>query len=103
MTGAPRIARLNASNCVHSLIRNDLAMAGYLADPFVRNPRFLGYVREMEGSSAGEFLAAQNEPKYIKAWTDSLTLRAMTPNDGAVDGNVCRLQIATPELVVVAL
>ncbi len=102
---APRIARLNASNCVHSLVRNDLATAGYLAEPFVRNPRFLGYVREMEakGSSAGEFLAAQNEPKYIQAWTDSLTLRAMTSNDGAVDGNVCRLQIATPELVVVAL
>ena len=104
---APRIARLNASNCVHSLVRNDLAMARprLLAEPFVRNPRFLGYVREMEveDSSAGEFLAAQNEPKYLAAWTDSLTLRPMTPQDGTVDGNVCRLRVATPEVVVVAL
>jgi hypothetical protein len=104
---APRIARLNASNCVHSLVRNDLALARprLLAEAFVRNPRFLGYVREMEveDSSAGEFLAAQNEPKYLAAWTDSLTLRPMTPQEGTVDGNVCRLRVATPEVDVVAL
>jgi hypothetical protein len=100
---APRIARLNASNCVHSIVRSDLAMNKLLAEPFIHNPRFLGYVREMENSPAGEVLAAQNESKYIEAWTDSLMLRPMTPTDGAVDGNVCRLRIATPEVVVVAL
>lgn len=102
-TRAPRIARLNASNCVHSLVRNDLATARFLAEPFVRNPHFLGYVREMESSSAGEVLAANNESRYIEAWTDSLKLRSMTAKDGAVDGNVCRLRIATPEVVVVAI
>lgn len=100
---APRIARLNSSNCVHSLVRNDLSMAGLLAEPFVRNPRFLGYVREMETSPRGEFLAAQNESEYIEAWIDSLTLRPMTPKDGTVDGIVCRLWVATPEVVVVAM
>jgi hypothetical protein len=99
----PRIARLNASNCVHSLVRNDLAVNNLLAEAFVRNPRFLGYVREMETLPAGEVLDAQNEPKYIEAWTDSLTMRPMTSMDGTVDGNVCRLRVATPELVVVAL
>ena len=99
----PRIARLNASNCVHSLVRGDLAMNNLLAEAFVRNPRFLGYVREMETKPAGETLAAQNESKYIAAWTDSLTLRPMTPQDGTVDGNVCRLRVATPEVVVVAV
>jgi len=69
----------------------------------LRNPHFLGYVREMESSPAGEVLAAQNEPEYIAAWIDSLTLRPMTPADGMVDGNVCRVRVATPEVVVVAL
>lgn len=100
---APRIARLNASNCVHSLIRRDLATSSLLAEPFVRNSHFLGYVREMETSPAGEVLAAKNEAKYIEAWTDSLTLRPMTPQEGTVDGNVCRLRVATPEVVVLAL
>jgi hypothetical protein len=40
----------------------------------------------METSPAGEFLAAQNESKYIEAWTNSLTLRPMTPKDGTIDG-----------------
>jgi hypothetical protein len=103
MSRAPRIARLNSSNCVHSLVRSDLAASNLLAEAFVRNWRFLGYVREMETSPAGEVLAAKNEPKYVAAWTDSLTLRPMTPQDGTVDGNVCRLRIATPEVVVMTL
>lgn len=107
---APRIARLNASNCVHSMVRNDLAGAGYLAEAFVQNPQFLGYVREMEFCPdgmvlcyEGENLAAANESKYLAAWTDSLKLRPMTADDGTIDGNVCRLRIATPEVVVVVL
>lgn len=103
MANAPRIARLNASNCVHSLVRNDLAAAGYLAEAFVQNPQFLGYVREMESSPDGEILAAENEAKYLAAWTDSLTLRPMTADDGTIDGDVCRLRIATPEVAVVVL
>jgi len=94
---------LNASNCVHSLVRSDLEKASLLAEPFVRNPRFLGYVREMETSPAGEILAAQNEPRYLEGWSDSLTLRPMTPDDGTIDGTVCRLRVATPEVVVAAL
>jgi hypothetical protein len=57
----------------------------------------------METSPTGEFLAAQNESKYLEAWTDSLTLRPMTPMDGTIEGSICRLRIATPEVVVVAL
>jgi hypothetical protein len=110
MGSTPRIARLNAKNCVHSLVRNDLAAAGLLAEGFGRNPQFLGYVREMEYCPdgvvpcyEGEFLAAENESKYLAAWTDSLTLRPMTADDGMIDGNLCRLRIGTPEIVVVAL
>jgi hypothetical protein len=103
MASNPRIARLNAGNCVHSLVRNDLDAAQLLSDAFVRNPQFLGYVREMESSPAGEILAADNESKYLAAWTDSLTLQPMTADDGAIDGDRCRLRIATPEVVVVVL
>jgi hypothetical protein len=101
----PRIARLNDADCVHSLIRNDLANADpdLLLPAFAANPRFLGYVREMENSPEGEVLAWQNERKYIKAWNDSLTLRPLTPQDGSIDGNVCRLRLATPEVVVIVL
>ena len=72
-------------------------------EAFVRNPQFLGYVREMESCPAGEVLAAQNEAKYLAAWTDSLTLRPMTASDGLIDEQLCRLRVATPEVVVVAL
>jgi hypothetical protein len=100
---APRIARLNDSNCVHSLVRNDLAEANLLLPAFAANPDYLGYVREMESSPQGEVLAWQNKRKYLNAWADSLTLHPFTPQDGSFDGNVCRLQLATPEVAVVVL
>jgi hypothetical protein len=99
----PRIARLNDANCVHSLVRKDLANAdpNLLLPAFAANPRFLGYVREMENSPEGEVLAWQNHVRYLEAWKDSLTLRPMTPQDGSIEGNVCRLRMATPEVVVI--
>jgi hypothetical protein len=103
MRQTPRIARLNAADCVHSLIRNDLANANLLLPAFASNPRFLGYVREMEKSSEGEVLAWQNKSKYLEAWKNSLTLRPMTEQDGSIEGNICRLQMATPEVVALVL
>lgn len=99
----PRIVRLNASNCVHSLVREDLAAAGLLGADYVRSPRFLGNVREMAASRAGEVLAAGNEARYIETWTKSLTLRPLTPEDGTIEGPVLRLKIAPPEVVAVSL
>lgn len=98
-----RVARLNGANCVHSLVRNDLAAGGLLRSEFSSSPDFLGNVREMAASREGEALAAQNEPKYLDAWTRSLTLRSMTSEDGTIEGDVCRIRIASPEVVVLAV
>jgi hypothetical protein len=103
MRHAPRIAHLNDSNCVHSLVRNDLANNSLLLPAFAANLDYLGYVREMENSPQGEVLAWQNKRKYINAWADSLTLRPLTPQDGSFDGNTFRLQLATPEVAVLVL
>ena len=99
---APRIVRLNASNSVHSQVREDLAAAGLLAADYVRHPRYLGNVREMAASRMGEVLAAGNESKYLSAWTKSLTLQPLA-EDGSVVGATVRLRIAPPEVIVVAL
>ena len=98
----PRIARLNAQDCVHSLVRGDLAKSGLLRDEYRRNPRFLGNVREMAASRAGEVLAAENEPAYLAAWKRSLTLQPITPADGTVTG-LFRLRIAPPEVIAIVI
>jgi hypothetical protein len=102
-TRTTRIARLNGSNCVHSMARDDLATHGMLAGVFTSHPEFLGTVREMAASREGEVLIAQNESKYLDAWVRSLTLQPFTSQDGAIGESRIRVRIASPEVVVLAV
>lgn len=98
-----RIARLNGSNCVHSLVRNDLLARNLLGGAFADSPAFLGNVREMAASREGENFVADNAQPYLNAWTRSLTLRPFSQEDGVIQGRVFGVRVAAPEVVVVVL
>lgn len=86
-------------------IRVDLDAAGLLQPDFKSRPDRLGSVKKQMGAGdEAEELVADKMDTYVKLWTDSLTLKPLTPAIGKVEsdanGTLVSVNLTAPEVLV---
>ena len=88
-----RATWLTRETSPYDAIRGDLAAAGLLAADFVQRPDRLGNVKQMAEERKGTALVAAQMPKYRQMWVDSLTLKPLEPDLGAVTRDAVGLKV----------
>lgn len=102
-----RFISLTTANAPHDILRRDLAQAGLLKADYVSRPDRLGNIREMGAGRPAELFVSDHLDEYKQRWVDSLTLKPLTPDIGAMesgaDGVTVCVQLAAPAVLVLEL